>query len=106
VLDVLNLERGRYFLVTLHRAENVDVEQRLSNFAKGFGLLSERYGYPVIVSTHPRTSIKMRQFGVGTHCGDVRFLEPFGLFDFRRLVWSVDDSPRIRITFGLLRRRL
>ena len=82
VLKKLTLNPGRYFLVTLHRAENVDVERRLVDFAEAFGVLSARYECPVIVSTHPRTAMKMKQFGVGTQRGDVHFLEPFGLFDF------------------------
>jgi UDP-N-acetylglucosamine 2-epimerase (non-hydrolysing) len=85
VLEKLGLKPGGYFLVTLHRAENVDVERRLANFAEAFGLLSERHGCPVVVSTHPRTAARMKQFGVGTHRDNVRFLEPFGLFDFVKL---------------------
>jgi UDP-N-acetylglucosamine 2-epimerase (non-hydrolysing) len=82
ILTSLELEPGRYFLVTLHRAENVDVEQRLVNFTEAFQQLSERYQFPVVVSTHPRTAARMTQFRVGAKRGDVRFAEPFGFFDF------------------------
>jgi UDP-N-acetylglucosamine 2-epimerase (non-hydrolysing) len=82
VLEKLQLEPGRYFLVTLHRAENVDVERRLANFAEVFSLLSERYHHPVIVSTHPRTAMRMKEFKLGNYRGDVRFPQPFGFFDF------------------------
>lgn len=78
----LQVEPGRYFLVTLHRAENVDVEQRLVNFTEALQRLSEQYQVPVIVSTHPRTAARMAEFGIGAERGDVRFPEPFGFFDF------------------------
>jgi UDP-N-acetylglucosamine 2-epimerase (non-hydrolysing) len=82
VLQNLRIEAGRYFLVTLHRAENVDVGDRLANFAAAFGLLSEKYQLPLIVSTHPHMFDRMKQFGIQTERGDVRFPEPFGFFDF------------------------
>lgn len=78
----LELESGGYFLVTMHRAENVDVESRLSQMTQSLVRLHEDYGLPVIVSTHPRTSQKMETFGVATAHQGIRFLEPFGLFDF------------------------
>ena len=82
VLRKLQIEPGGYFLATLHRAENVDVEARLASFAEAFGRISEAYGRPVIVSTHPRTRERIKQFGVEARRGDVRFPEPFGFFDF------------------------
>jgi UDP-N-acetylglucosamine 2-epimerase (non-hydrolysing) len=82
VLASLQIDAGKYFLVTLHRAENVDVERRLSAFAEAFGRLSEQYQAPVIVSTHPRTAARMAQFGIDAKRGDVRFPQPFGFFDF------------------------
>lgn len=85
VLDRLGVTSRDYFLVTLHRAENVDLDQRLQAFVSALTLLSQRYASPVIVSTHPRTAARMRQFGIGAAAGDVRFLEPFGFFDFIRL---------------------
>jgi UDP-N-acetylglucosamine 2-epimerase (non-hydrolysing) len=85
VLQRLGLEPKGYFLVTMHRAENVDVEQRLVSMTQGLSALSGKYGVPVIVSTHPRTAARMRQFGLGKVEGDVRFPEPFGFFDFLRL---------------------
>jgi UDP-N-acetylglucosamine 2-epimerase (non-hydrolysing) len=81
-LTTLQIEAGKYFLVTLHRAENVDIEARLAAFAEALQRLSEHYRMPVIVSTHPRTAARMRQFGIGAKRGDVRFPEPFGFFDF------------------------
>ncbi len=81
ILDTLALEKKGYFLVTLHRAENVDVEERLKNFVVALDQLSEGYGIPVVTSTHPHTRARMCQFGISVG-GDVRFCEPFGFFEF------------------------
>ncbi len=82
VLQKLQLAAGSYFLVTLHRAENVDRDERLAKYAEAFGLLSEKYERTVIVSTHPHTRDRMRRFGIEVKRGDVHFPEPFGFFDF------------------------
>lgn len=88
VLAQLGVERGRFFLVTLHRAENVDVEPRLRAFAAAFDQLARELDMPVICSLHPRTREKMRAFGVASAEQRVRFVEPLGLFDFVALEQS------------------
>ncbi len=85
VLETLGLAPGRYFLATLHRAENVDVEPRLSAFIEAFRRLHEEHGVPVVVSLHPRTRSQLRKRGMTLDGGGVRACEPFGLFDFVRL---------------------
>jgi UDP-N-acetylglucosamine 2-epimerase (non-hydrolysing) len=82
ILDRLGLTASGYFLVTCHRAENVDIEPRLRSLAAAFERLNCDYGIPVIVSTHPRTAHRLRAFGISPATGGVRFLEPFGFFDF------------------------
>lgn len=84
----LGLNEKRYFLVTLHRAENVDVEERLRSLVEALALLHKRYGYPVICSLHPRTRHKAASFGVNLQQSGIRFLEPLGFFDFVRLEQS------------------
>jgi len=86
VLDRLELQPHRYFLVTMHRAENVDVEDRLRTFVEAFHQLHSDYSYPVVVSTHPLTRKRMAALGISSSSGaDVRFMEPFGFFDFVKL---------------------
>jgi UDP-N-acetylglucosamine 2-epimerase (non-hydrolysing) len=85
VLHDLGLEPRHYFLVTLHRAENVDVEARLRLYADELRQLGSSYRMPVIVSLHPRTRSQMQRLGLPTEGPYVRFVEPFGLFDFVRL---------------------
>ena len=75
------LERGDYFLVTLHREENVDVESRLRAFVTALGRLAAEYDLPVICSVHPRTRARLEDSGIDAHDG-VMLSEPFGFFDF------------------------
>jgi UDP-N-acetylglucosamine 2-epimerase (non-hydrolysing) len=85
ILQDLNIEAGKFFLVTLHRAENVDQEARMDQFIQAFHQLHEQYGVPVICSLHPRTKSQLERQSK-TLAGDgVRALDPFGFFDFLRL---------------------
>jgi UDP-N-acetylglucosamine 2-epimerase (non-hydrolysing) len=85
VLSDFEVEDGKFFLVTAHRAENVDVEHRLRNLVHALVSLRDRYGFPVLCSLHPRTHSRMREFGISLDETGVRFVEPFGFFDFVRL---------------------
>jgi UDP-N-acetylglucosamine 2-epimerase (non-hydrolysing) len=84
-LDELKVEPKRYLLVTMHRAENVDVEPRLRNLVAGLEALHREYEVPIIVSTHPHTQKRMEAAGLKGSGKSIRFLPPFGLFDFVRL---------------------
>jgi UDP-N-acetylglucosamine 2-epimerase (non-hydrolysing) len=79
------LEVGGYFLVTLHRAENVDVEDRLNKFVEAFHKLYVEYKLPVICSLHPRTRNRLQKQPKVLDWEGVRSTEPLGLFDFVHL---------------------
>ncbi len=74
-----------YFLVTLHRAENVDREARLRAIFDGFERVSGEFGKPILVSVHPRTAEKLVKFGLKPDSGRIKLLRPLGFFDFVRL---------------------
>ncbi|MDD5590361.1 MAG: UDP-N-acetylglucosamine 2-epimerase (non-hydrolyzing) [Dehalococcoidales bacterium] len=82
ILDKLGLEKGGYFLVTMHRAENVDDENRLKNLLQSLDNLEKKYQMPIICSLHPRTKNRMTQFGLKECDQNIRFIEPFGFFNF------------------------
>jgi UDP-N-acetylglucosamine 2-epimerase (non-hydrolysing) len=82
VMEQLELEPGNFFLVTMHRAENVDIESRLRKLSNALVMLQRKYQKPVVVSTHPRTRAKLRDFKIEAANDDVRFIEPFSFFDF------------------------
>jgi UDP-N-acetylglucosamine 2-epimerase (non-hydrolysing) len=81
VLARLGLEPRSYFLVTLHREENVDVEPRLRAFVDALARLRSEHGLRVVVSVHPRTRRRLEQFVVSVDDG-VLLNDPLGLFDF------------------------
>ena len=82
-LEQLGLEACKYFLVTMHRAENVDLEDRLRSLIESMEVLQREYNFPVVCSTHPRTRGVLERFGINPEANkQIRFLPPFGLFDF------------------------
>lgn len=85
ILERLGISPGGYFLVTAHRAENVDLKQRLRSILESLELILEKYGLPVIVSVHPRTRARIDSLGPRPGSSMIRFMEPFGFFDFIRL---------------------
>lgn len=84
-LEKLNLKKNKYFLVTLHRAENVDVKERLSNFIEGLTKVYKKYQMPVICSVHPRTKSQLIKQNQNLSKEGIVALEPLGLFDFVHL---------------------
>lgn len=85
VLENLDVTPFEYFLVTLHRSENVDEPERLRRIVASFAEIAAKYEKPVLVSVHPRTAEKLKAFGVATDESKVRLLEPWGFFDFIKL---------------------
>jgi len=85
IINELGLEPGKFFLVTLHRAENVDLGDRLRSFLDGLELLHEKSGFPVVCSLHPRTRSKIQAFGIDLKRAGLTFLDPLGFFDFVRI---------------------
>jgi len=82
ILDRLGLSPGEYFLVTAHRAENVDDPQPLMQIMSGLNGVAEHYGIRLVCSIHPRTRSKLtEQISLQMH-PLVEFHEPFGFFDF------------------------
>ncbi len=84
VLERLNLTAGHYVIVSSHREENVDAPEQLSKVFDILNALAERYGEPVIVSTHPRTRKRAEATGLQAH-PLVQFLKPFGFLDYVKL---------------------
>ena len=73
-----------YFLVDIHRSENVNNRDRLISILKALNAIAEHFGHKVIYSVHPKTKDKMKGCGVPVH-PKVKFLDAFGFFDFVKL---------------------
>jgi len=74
-----------YFLLTMHRAENVDDPERLRRLVDSVTRVAQRRALPVLFSVHPRTADRLRQGGLRLDGGPLRVLEPLGFFDFVKL---------------------
>lgn len=105
----LDLQKGRYFLVSSHREENVDSPENLAQLLQTLQAMATTYDLPVIVSTHPRTAKRLEALQAGaTQSLDsrIRFLKPFGFIDYIRLQMDalcvVSDSGTITEEASLL----
>lgn len=78
----LGLKKGKYFLVTLHRAENVDLKPRLKSLLEALDRIQKAYKLPLILSLHPHTRQKIAQFVIELSNPDIRFIDPPGFFSF------------------------
>jgi UDP-N-acetylglucosamine 2-epimerase len=87
VLNRLELSEQAYFLVSSHREENVDSPENLQRLFNVMNAVAERFGLPVIVSTHPRTRKRMDAMALVAH-PLVQFHMPFGFLDYIRLQTS------------------
>ncbi|NWA81905.1 MULTISPECIES: UDP-N-acetylglucosamine 2-epimerase (non-hydrolyzing) [unclassified Pseudomonas] len=86
--DVLareGLAAGEYFVVSAHREENVDTPDNLRDLLASLKALVDKYQYPVIVSTHPRTRKRLEALGESLDHPLIRFVKPFGLLDYIKL---------------------
>ncbi len=84
-LEKLSVIPYEYFLITLHRAENVDKPARLKELFRGFSNVSQKFGKKILISTHPRTAEKLVQFGIKPNAQNIKLLKPLGFFDFVKL---------------------
>src|SRR5690606_22907120 len=80
VLENLGAKPFEYFLVTLHRAENVDLPERLADIFSAFNDAANKYEKDVLVSVHPRTAEKIKNFGIKVDSEKIKLLEPLGFF--------------------------
>lgn len=80
----LGLEEGKYFVVSAHREENIDSETNFDKLVNVLNIVAEKYGEPVIISTHPRTQKKVDAKAISFH-PLVRLLKPLGFKDYVKL---------------------
>ena len=85
ISEELGIEKNKYFLVTMHRQENVDDERRLRSLTQALVFLQKEYELPVVCSLHPRTRSKMEKFAIDVNNEQIRLSPPFGFFDFVHL---------------------
>jgi UDP-N-acetylglucosamine 2-epimerase len=84
VLTRLNLTEHQYFVVSAHREENINNEQNFLGLVTCLNLIAEKYNYPIIVSTHPRTRKMIDLKGISLH-ENIQLLKPLGFNDYNAL---------------------
>ena len=84
VLERLELQKGKFFVVSSHREENINSEKNFQGLMDSLNLIAEKYNYPIIVSTHPRTRNMVEKKNIKMH-KNVQFLKPLGFTDFNAL---------------------
>ncbi|MBL73784.1 UDP-N-acetylglucosamine 2-epimerase (non-hydrolyzing) [uncultured Idiomarina sp.] len=99
VLDKIGLKPKEFFIVSVHREENVDSKENLRKVVDALKALHQQYGYPVVVSTHPRTRNRLEKLGLADNNDGIQFLKPFGFFDYNKLqkeaFCAISDSGTI-----------
>jgi UDP-N-acetylglucosamine 2-epimerase (non-hydrolysing) len=84
ILAKLGLKPDEYFVVSLHREENVDSEKNIHSYVQALNAIAEKHQHPIIVSTHPRTRKKIDLLGLEFH-PLVKLLKPLGFTDYVKL---------------------
>jgi UDP-N-acetylglucosamine 2-epimerase len=106
VIKRMQLEQGRFFIVSAHREENVDSEENLRDLLDTLNALAETYDVPVIVSTHPRTRKRLDALSGLEPDARIQFMKPFGFCDYIRLqiesLCVISDSGTITEEASLL----
>jgi UDP-N-acetylglucosamine 2-epimerase len=84
VLNKLNLESGKFFVVSSHREENINSEKNFKGLMTSLNTIAEKYEYPIIVSTHPRTQNMINKMQIEMR-SEIQFLKPLGFHDYNAL---------------------
>lgn len=84
VLKKLEIEEGKYFVVSAHREENINSEKNFKGLMQSLNLIAEKYHFPIIVSAHPRTRKKIEEKKIRMQ-PEVEFLKPLGFNDYNAL---------------------
>jgi len=106
VLDSTGLTKDGYFLVSIHRQENIDSRRNLDKIAHCLQILEQTYELPILISTHPRTRARFEELQLA-ESPRIRLHEPFGYFDYMNLQLNafcvVSDSGTISEDSGMLK---
>jgi UDP-N-acetylglucosamine 2-epimerase (non-hydrolysing) len=107
ILARSGLEKQRYFLVSAHREENVDSPSRMRALLDCLVAVRDRWALPIVVSTHPRTRLRLEALVPRADLSGINFSEPFGFHDYNQLqlgaLCVLSDSGTISEESSILR---
>ena len=86
ILNSLKLKKKKYFLISFHREENLDNENKLKAFVKLVNFLEEKYNFNIIISTHYKLKDRLKKNKFFFKSKKIHFLKPFGYFDYCKLL--------------------
>ena len=99
ILKSLKLSKNKFFLVSIHREENVDSKNNLLHMADSINAIADKFNVPIIISTHPRTKMRIESFKKLSFHPKIKFCKPFGFLDYIKLQLSakciISDSGTI-----------
>ena len=105
ILETLGLKEQQYFIVSAHREENINSKQNFLDLVDMLNAVAEKYQFPVIVSTHPRTRNRIEELNIKFH-PLVQLLKPLGFSDYNKLQLSakaaLSDSGTINEESSIL----
>lgn len=105
ILDLLKLKEREFFVVSAHREENIDSERNFFLLTELLNSIANQYGFPVIVSTHPRTQKKIDAINAHFH-PLVKLIKPLSFSDYNKLQLSakavLSDSGTINEESSIL----
>jgi UDP-N-acetylglucosamine 2-epimerase (non-hydrolysing) len=107
IMARLKLQKGKFITASIHREENVDISGGLELMVKSYNALIEKYGFPVVVSTHPRTMRRLESLKLLEKANEnIIWHKPFGLIDYINLQMNsfcvVSDSGTIHEDSSIL----
>ena len=107
ILEKEGLTKGEYFLMSIHREENVDSPKNFEDLLSSIDAITETYKFPIIISTHPRTKQKLEEMGYQENNKYLRFSKPYGFHEYNQLQLNaycvVSDSGTITEESSILK---
>jgi UDP-N-acetylglucosamine 2-epimerase len=106
ILKTLGLKKNKFFVVSAHREENIESNENILNLFSSLEEIIQKYNFEIIVSTHPRTMKKIENLKIKELNPKIKFLKPFGFFDYIKLQQEaycvISDSGTITEEASLL----
>ena len=106
ILKKERLKKNKYFLISIHREENVESERNFSSLLHAIEEIAKKYGFPIIISTHPRTRQRLTRMSYKDNKKFIKFSKPYGFHEYNKLQMNafciLSDSGTITEEASLL----